>query len=447
MSAKHSQTAQRAERNLLRIDERGQPIILGQSLSHQLSQLSGCYELTQAMGGHLVFSLKGSRQGHQEEFHAPVVLQGSIEAMGSTMEIVNFMNIARMTGQLVFFSQDIRKSLLFHNGEVRGASSSLLEDRLGEILYRFGVVSRADLDHAIETSAKKRRPLGNYLLETGLVNSQELYKNVHRQVEEIFYSTLAFTQGRFAFFAVDPAQIQGPITLNAQSLLMEGLRRIDELGFFRESIPHEGYYLQRRQPVGNANLEALSAQDQLILQSCEQPIPLEELVFITRLGHFETYKIVHRLVKSQWLAVFPPEDFAAPVHAEPAYESLELDEGEGSPDELLGQLIDAFNWAFQRIQQIAAHHRHVDILNQGLQAFLEYYGYAELFEGVYFDESGLLSKTILLQNVYFICPGDPIPCLRPPLTELLHMILFDSQQWLSREEQREIQAFVDQLIY
>lgn len=443
--------ARREDRSFLRIDEHGRAFVASASLQQRLKGEAGCFELVQSADGRLVFD-KVDPQSTNDELVAPIVWQGDIGAMGSTVEIINFMNAAQQTGNLVFLAEGQRKAILFQNGEVRGASSNQVEDRLGEILYRFGALSRQSLDEATEASRRRRRPLGNYLLETGLVNQADLYRYVRRQVEEIFYSTLTLRSGDFVLLVADPEKLQSPISLNAQSLLMEGLRRMDELAYFRQSIPQTRSRLVRRETT-KAPPDDLTARDQLLLDACAEPQTVESLVLLSRLGDFETYKILHRLVQAELLAVLPalPSSTAQQTQTHDSMQSMPASAGApvntGSPEpaDEITQMVDTFNRVFQRIYQAIASHGREDALDQGLETFLQFYGFVELFQGVRFDPTGRLDKVRLLANLRDNHTDNRLSFLQQALNELLFFEMFAAREWLDRDEQHELQKIINQL--
>ena len=125
----------------------------------------------------------------------------------------------------------------FKRGDVRMAASNVPEDRIGAILYRFGRISAQDLERALSQVTQEHR-FGQVLVETGALTTHDLYQFVRKQVEEIFYSVLVVRKGEYYFYRtgdddVPPSQLQ----LSTKQLLFEGVRRIDEMSYFREKLP------------------------------------------------------------------------------------------------------------------------------------------------------------------------------------------------------------------
>jgi hypothetical protein len=413
----------------VQIDATGRMIAVGAALRQDLAALAGVYTHLPSDSTLLHFQRIGTVPP-LEEFRQPVVLQGDIAGFGSTVDVINFVHSAQLSGNLIFVQGDIRKSLAFKDGHVRNATSNRAEDRLGEILYRYGALSREQLDRAGEECRRIRRPLGNHLLDRGYITQADLYLNVRRQVEEIFYSVLLFKDGDFFFTRSPKEAVTGPMALSAQSLLMEGLRRIDEMAYFRERIPDDGMRLAARIDVEGAEL---GARERLVLRLLQKPRTVEQVTRACRFGDFETMKILFHLKQGGFIDMVEDE-------AEVPAESLE-EERVGSET---ATMIDTFNTVFERIYQAISRHGQHQALQKGLETFLQFYGFVELFQGVSFIE-GRLDKDKLLLNLGRTQMDNRLSFLSQALNELLFFEMFAAREWLERDEQQELQKVINQL--
>lgn len=418
--------SRREDRSYLRIDESGQVIGLGSALQARLHDHAGIYGFVSGENGRLVFE-QVENTPNQDEYNETVVLQGDIEAMGSTFEAINFVNSARQSGNLIFLSDGVRKTLYFQSGEVRGASSNRIEDRLGEIMYRFGALSRETLDKALEVSRRRRRPLGNYLLDEGIISQADLYRYVKRQVEEIFYSTLCIATGQFVLTRFKDEKLPSPISLNAQSLLMEGLRRMDEMAYFQQKIPDADTQLV--QTRSGSKPPELKGKTKAVYDTLAQPCSVEHITHICRLGDFETLKVLFKLLNDEHIRVLDGS----------------VDAAEDNQDSEIIGMVDTFNAVFHRIFQAISRHGRQDALEQGLETFLQFYGFVELFQNVKFDQRGQLDKIRLLENLRQNQADNRMGFLQQALNELLFFEMFAAREWLNRDEQHELQKIINQL--
>ncbi|HEX4459875.1 MAG TPA: DUF4388 domain-containing protein, partial [Polyangia bacterium] len=86
-----------------------------------------------------------------------VTLAGEIDAVGGLVDVINFILSNQWSGQLAAVDGLARKTIHFMRGDVRSASSNVPEDRLGAILYRFGVVTDDQLQTALRASGGSAR--------------------------------------------------------------------------------------------------------------------------------------------------------------------------------------------------------------------------------------------------------------------------------------------------
>ncbi|MCB9540824.1 MAG: DUF4388 domain-containing protein [bacterium] len=420
------------KKGYIQIDEAGRIYVLGGGLRRTLGELAGYYTHLPSDASLLHFQRTTSVPAY-DEFRDPIILQGDIAAMGSTIEVINFVTSSQLTGNLVFVSDETRKGIYFKNGEVRGAASNRAEDRLGEILYRFGALSREALDSAHEECRRIRRPLGNFLLDRGVLTQQQLYTYVRRQVEETFYSILLINQGDFYLTRFDVDALPSPLSLNAQNLLMEGLRRMDEMEYFRQALPDRStrIALGRNEP---STRSALGQKERTILEALEQPSTVREVMARCRFGEFETMKQLFHLLQAGFIQVVEISEEATVQAPEVDPETREI-----------VRLIDTFNSVFQRIFQAVTRHGRQDALEQGLETFLQFYGFAELFHEVGFDAQGRLDRARLLHNLANHSSDNRVSFVSQALNELLFFEMFAAREWLERDEQQELQKIINQL--
>jgi hypothetical protein len=121
-----------------------------------------------------------------------------------------------------------RKSIYFREGQVVFASSSDPAERLGPVILRNGLIGRDELERASRL-VKSGRPLGQVLVDQGILDSGQLYEGLTLQVKEILLGALVEDEGEFAFLE-GPNDEANAVKLpdRTRDLLLEGLRRIEE---------------------------------------------------------------------------------------------------------------------------------------------------------------------------------------------------------------------------
>ena len=109
------------------------------------------------------------------------------------------MYVGRRSGMLHLVRGDEEQSLRFRGGHIVNAHTNVVEDRLGEMLVRRGLLSPADLARATEVVMRDKRRLGEVLAELGLLDANGLEDAIALHVHEMLARLFAWPDGLYAF--------------------------------------------------------------------------------------------------------------------------------------------------------------------------------------------------------------------------------------------------------
>lgn len=177
-------------------------------------------------------------------------LVGNLEDLGLG-DILQIVSLSRKSGELVLQSQNREGKVIFQNGQVTRATSTVFRDNLGDLLIRRGVVDIDIIKNALQIQRTTKPPqrLGAILSEQFDVKKETIDSIVRGQIEKIVYSFFAWNEGTFAFDLgesdevaathFDPLQFMLDQGLNPQWLAMEGSRILDEKLHRGESLEEE----------------------------------------------------------------------------------------------------------------------------------------------------------------------------------------------------------------
>ncbi len=159
------------------------------------------------------------------------VFSGQLSVFPLT-DVIEFVRSARRTGLLVCSSQKGMAAVHFRDGRITGATSPGTPD-LGEVLLRARKISSVAL-RAVRTSRPGQQPdrvIGEVLLREGIVDAETVRDGVRRQVELTILELVKWKEGEFAFNREgdgDPASTPVPVELDAQAVLLNVLKQMDE---------------------------------------------------------------------------------------------------------------------------------------------------------------------------------------------------------------------------
>jgi len=177
-------------------------------------------------------------------------LVGNLEDLGLG-DILQIVSLSRKSGVLALNSRHREGKIVFSNGQVIRAVSSVYRENLGHLLLRKALVDLGVLKKAllVQRSSSKPPRLGSILVDQFGVSSDAIEAAVKEHVEKIVYSFFGWTEGTFAFELgepdemaathFDPLQFMLDQGLNPQWLAMEGSRILDEKRHRGETIEDE----------------------------------------------------------------------------------------------------------------------------------------------------------------------------------------------------------------
>lgn len=228
-------------------------------------------------------------------------------------DFIAFVHQSRLSGVLTVAAEGVERSITFQDGEVRSAQSSAAGERIGEVAVRLGYATEAQVAQA----SAGGRPIGKALAELGVLGANELWKCLHEQVTAVFHAILLSPAGTFFLLDEEPGdRIGAPLAVNTQSLLMDGIRRIDELSLFKNRIPGPNAYLRRKDPPRPVTLRPT---EHALLAAVDGRRSVAQIATAAHLSEFDAMKILYHLAEAGYVeALAEPVVTAAPSERVPA---------------------------------------------------------------------------------------------------------------------------------
>jgi tetratricopeptide (TPR) repeat protein len=167
-----------------------------------------------------------------------MAIKGSLKE-ASLPDVLQLLALGKKTGCLAVADRQNFGYIYFEEGRICYASIVNRRDRIGDLLRKNQLVTNEQLDQAIHVQEVHReRRLGDILIELGFVGREQLERLLYLQIEEAVYHLFTWMQGTFNFEAgVRPEQQVFTVSINPESLLLEGARRVDEWSQIEKKIP------------------------------------------------------------------------------------------------------------------------------------------------------------------------------------------------------------------
>src|SRR5579872_6085361 len=226
-----------------------------------------------------------------------MAIKGSLRE-ASLPDVLQLLALGQKTGCLSIADRSNFGCIYFEKGRICYASIVNRRDRLGDILVKHGTITQDQLDVAVERQqAERHMKLGQILVAQQVISQTDLERYMRVQIEESVFYLFTWTQGTFHFETdVSPDQQDFLVSINPESLLLEGARRVDEWSLIEKKIPaFDLIFIVDRDRLAIAEGQLTEAQNK-ILAVLDGSRDVNQVVEDTGLGEFEVGKSLYGLI-------------------------------------------------------------------------------------------------------------------------------------------------------
>jgi len=246
-------------------------------------------------------------------------LESSFDVM-ALPDLLQWLSVARKTGECRVRREAACRRVYFEDGRIVAASSNEPHLLLGQFLIAHGRIDERELRRCMKLQEGAGRTLGDLLLEGGRISRVELERAVLAKTEESVFGLFDWPHARFTVeLGRKPPAETLRIDLAVDSVLLEGVRRLDELNRIRQALPSMDVVLHRTKRKPDAPTVA-SHVGRNLYESIDGARTLREIVLASRVSEYEACSYVLRLVERglvRWGEVHPARAVLdPPVRAE-----------------------------------------------------------------------------------------------------------------------------------
>ena len=231
-----------------------------------------------------------------------MAIKGSLKE-ASLPDVLQLLALGQKSGCLSIADRSNFGYIYFDKGRICYASIVNRRDRLGDILVKHEKIVQAQLDAAIERQAKERdKKLGEILVAMGSISQPDLERYMRVQIEESVYYLFTWTQGTFNFEAdVRPERQDFLVSINPESLLLEGARRVDEWSLIEKKIPSFDILFSVDRDRLAISEATLTDTQQRLLPLLDGKRDVNQVIEDSGLGEFEVGKALYGLITAGFL--------------------------------------------------------------------------------------------------------------------------------------------------
>ena len=222
-------------------------------------------------------------------------ITGNLKTMELT-ELLQWLSQGQKTGTLVVVNKEIAKRVYFSGGMIMSSASSDPKEFLGQFLVGYGFISEEQLLDAISRQEEEKKLLGAILVDMGTISREDLDGMLRLKAEETIYSLFQWDEGDFKFLSDElPEYELVKISIDVTGIILEGMRRLDEINRMRSVIPSPDAVPVVVDEEALLKLPEMTEAEQHILQAIDDDRTVAEIALQT---HAQEYHVIETLFRA-----------------------------------------------------------------------------------------------------------------------------------------------------
>ena len=367
-----------------------------------------------------------------------LTIRGSLE--DSTIpELLRSVCKNKESGILTCHVHEQVKSIFVEKGQIVFASSSAMDERLGEFLLRSGRITvRSFLDATKSVRPGKR--LGAVLCDNGAISADELVDGVRDQVRSIIASLFDAVSGSYEL-VLKPVDTQEMVVLNLtpEDIIFEGIKTVNSWSRISKGIAS---FTAKLLPTVDADKILLNMtmapEESHLFSLCEKGrFNVEEVCSMSYLSNFDTCRVLwgFLLVGALEIQESPERSGEIPRYI-PASADMEAD---------LHDLVETYNDIYSYIYDVVQSKLGEDATKLVERAMIQVQGtMPNVTKNLQLDSYGRLDFDVLLRNLAPIPETGRFDLVTAALEEIVYSLLTETgsvfdpsdQSRLAQEVQR-----------
>ena len=214
----------------------------------------------------------------------------------SVADVLQFLAASRKTGTLKIARGTIIKQIYLEHGSIVGSTSNDPKEFLGQVLLHYGKIDEAQLQAAMDIHRLSGEKLGTVLSSRGFVSQADIMEVLRTRTLEIIYDLFIWEEADFEFFDSEPLPHDLiRIQVDATSVIMDGIYRIDEWARYRSVIPSDLTFFELKSGWTHSVRDSKEIRE--VLYHVEKRHTAAEICFNLHTSLFHTYAVLFDLVE------------------------------------------------------------------------------------------------------------------------------------------------------
>lgn len=261
-----------------------------------------------------------------------MALKGTLKDFGIA-DILQLIGQQQKTGVLTLKQRGDTIDVTFKDGNIVKAetTSRNRKELIGSMLVAAELVTEAQLEFALETQKRTLQRLGDVLVSQGVLTAEKFKSMVQLQTSETLFKLFAWKAGTYEF-EVKEVEAETQVTpLRAESVLMEGFRRVDEWPVVRKRITSlqmtfekikdlpppapekddfddalDDAFAEEKKTVNKGEFQSVGEAERKCFSLIAPGRTVQRIIELSTLGEFETAKALCNLINLEYARGVPP---------------------------------------------------------------------------------------------------------------------------------------------
>lgn len=234
-------------------------------------------------------------------------LSGNLQSFG-VPEILQLLALQRKSGILRLDRENGERQVLFiERGAIVGTRDrrTLGDDPFLNFLRGAEFLSDDQIATVLRVQSETNRDPLYILLSAGMIGRDRLVEALTQHTQQVIDRLLAWTEGSYEFSGDERSipKMGLKLPLSIEEMLMEGMRRMDELATIKQAVlAPDLYLLQSSEAIDRSSL---SRELLVVCDMVQRSTTVESVVAASPLGEYSTYEAISSLLDAGVLIVDP----------------------------------------------------------------------------------------------------------------------------------------------
>jgi len=234
-------------------------------------------------------------------------LSGNLQSFG-VPEILQLLALQRKSGILrLDHGSGERQVLFIERGAIVGTRDrrTIGDDPFLNFLRGAGYLTEDQIATVLRVQSETNRDPLYILLSAGMTGRDRLVEALTQHTQQIIDRLLTWTEGTYEFSGDERSipKMGLKLPLSIEEMLMEGMRRMDELATIKQAVLAPDLYLL--QSPDGFDRGSLSRELLVVCDMVQRSMTVENLVAASPLGEYSTYEAISALLEAGVLVVDP----------------------------------------------------------------------------------------------------------------------------------------------